>query len=159
MMTNFKKVAAVVAVALLFVGLLLAGMNTARAAEPMPLAAPTPVSVSAAAAAPGEAVLFSTTVLTDDAYSARVPVAAFQRTDIQHVLDQTVVAAAPNTTTLTIQFSNDGENWTDGAALVSANAADAALLQQVNVFGKYARVYANLTNNNPITVTVIGVLK
>ncbi len=155
MMTNLKRVAATMAVALLFVGLLLAGMNTARAAEPGPLMAPTPVSVSAAAAAPGEAVLFSASVLTDDTYSARVPVAAFQRTDIQHVVDQ----GTTNTATLTIQFSNDGENWTDGAALATNNAADAALLQQVNVFGKYARVYANLTNNNPITITVIGVLK
>ena len=71
------------------------------------------------------------------------------------MLDQTNV----NTVTLTLQFSNDGENWTDGAALATSNAADAALLQQVNVFGKYARVYANVTNSNPLTVTVIGVLK
>lgn len=154
-MTNFKKVAGLLAFALLFVALLLAGMNTARAAAPGPLMAPTPVSVSAAAAAPGEAVLFSTSVLTEDTYSARAPVAAFQRTDIQHVLDQTDV----NTVTLTLQFSNDGENWTDGAALVSNNAADASLLQQVSVFGKYARVFANVTNSNPVTVTVIGVLK
>jgi hypothetical protein len=155
MMRNFKSVVGLVAVTLLFAGLLLAGMNTAQAAQPGPLMAPTPVSVSAAAAASGEAVLFSTSVLTADTYSARVPVAAFQRTDIQHVLDQTDV----NTVTLTLQFSNDGENWTDGAALATSNAADAALLQQVAVFGKYARVYANVTNSNPLTVTVIGVLK
>ena len=154
-MKNLKYVVGLVAVALLFVGLLLAGMNTAQAAQPGPLMAPTPVSVSAAAVAPGEVVLFSASVLTEDTYSARVPVAAFQRTDIQHVLDQTDV----NTVTLTLQFSNDGENWTDGAALVSNNAADASLLQQTNLFGKYARVYANVTNSNPVTVTVIGVLK
>jgi hypothetical protein len=158
-MTNLKKGAAVVAVALLLVGALLWSMNTAQAANPGPLAAPTPVSVSAAAAAAGEAVLFSGSVITQDTYSARVPVAAFQRTDIQHVFDQTVVAGAPNTTTLTIQFSNDGANWTDGAALASANAVDAALLQQVAVFGKYARVFADVSNTNPVTVTVIGVLK
>jgi len=158
-MGNMNKILALLIVAFLLVGALLWGMNTAQAAQPGPLAAPTPVCVSAAAAAAGEAVFFSTSVLTDDTYSARVPVAAFQRTDIQHVLDQTVIAAAANTTTLTIQFSNDGVNWTDGAALVSSNSADAALLQQVNVFGKYARVKADLTNNNPLTVTVIGVLK
>ena len=148
-----------VAVALFLFAALLVGMNTAHADVPGPLAAPTPVSVSAAAPAPGEVVLFAGKVLTEDTYSAAVQVKAFQRTDIQHIFDQTIVAAAANTTTLTIRFSNDGSNWTDGAALVSANADDASLLQQVAVFGKWARVKADVTNSNPVTLTVIGILK
>ncbi len=154
-MTNLKRATAVVAVALLFVGMLLFGLNTAQAANPGPLAAPTPVSVSAAAAAAGEAVLFSGSVITEDTGSARVPVAAFQRTDIQYVIDQ----GTTNTVTLKLQFSNDGVTWEDGATIANANAADGAALSQQMVFGKYARVYADVANTNPLTVTVIGVLK
>lgn len=156
-MKNLKLFGTIALAVVLFAAVLLT-MNTAQADIPGPLAAPTPISVSAQAA-PGEVVLFAGKVLTEDVYSAAVQVKAFQRTDIQHVFDQTIVAAAANTTTLTIQFSNDGSNWTDGAALVSANADDASLLQQVAVFGKYARVKADVTNNNPVTLTVIGILK
>lgn len=157
-MKNLKLFGTIVLAVVLFAAVLLS-MNTAQADIPGPLVAPTPVSASVAAPAPGEVVLFSNKVLTEDVYSTAVLVKNFQRTDIQHIFDQTVIAAAANTTTLTIQFSNDGTNYTDGAALVSSNADDASLLQQVAVFGKYARVYANVSNSNPVTLTVIGVLK
>lgn len=147
------------AVALILFAALLLGMNTAHADVPGPLAAPTPVTVTVGSNTPGEVVLFSSKVLTEDTYSAAQLVKNFQKTDIQHIFDQTAVAGAPNTTTLTIQFSNDGVNWTDGAALVSANADDASLLQQVALFGKWARVKADVTNSNQVTVTVIGILK
>jgi hypothetical protein len=64
-----------------------------------------------------------------------------------------------NTTTLKLQFSNDGVNWTDGATIASAIAEDGAVLSQQAVFGKFARVYADVSNTNPVTLTVLGILK
>jgi hypothetical protein len=39
------------------------------------------------------------------------------------------------------------------------NAADASVLSQAAVFGKYARIHADVTNTNPVKITVIGILK
>jgi len=78
--------------------------------------------------------------------------------DLQWGIDQTLLTTM-NTTTLKLQFSNDGVNWIDGASFVSANVADANDMQQYAIFGRYARVYADVSNTNPLTLTVIGVAK
>lgn len=50
-------------------------------------------------------------------------------------------------------------NTKHGATIVSANAADADALAQFAVYGRYTNVYADVTNTNPVTITVIGVAK
>lgn len=156
-MKNLKVFGTIALAVVLFAAVLLS-MNTAQATQPGPVALVTPVSASVSAA-PGELVLFSSKVLTEDAGSVAAVVKPYQRTDIQYIFDQTIVAAAANTTTVKLQFSNDGVNWEDGATIATSNAADGAALSQQNVFGKYARVYADVSNTNPVTLTVIGVMK
>ena len=79
----------------------------------------------------------------------------FNRADIMWSIDVGTV----NTTTYKLQFSNDATHWTDGVAVASAVAADVTNLAQFYVFGRYARVYATVSNTNPLTTTVIAVLK
>lgn len=156
-MKNLKVLVPLAVAVLMLVGLVFT-MNTAQADQPQPAALVTPVSASVQAA-PGEAAFWSSAVVTEDKGSTAVQVKLFQRTDIQYVTDQTAVAGATNTTTLKLQFSNDGVNWEDGATIATSNAADGAALSQQAVFGKYARVYADVSNTNPVTLTVIGVMK
>lgn len=154
-----SKLFGTIAVAVLMFAALLLTMNTAQADIPQPAALVTPVSVSPAAPGAGEVVLLSAKVLTEDVSSATTVVKFYQRTDVQYVFDQTVVAGAPNTTTVKLQFSNDGTNWEDGATIATANAADGAALSQQAVYGKFMRVNADVSNSNPVTLTVIGILK
>jgi len=123
-----------------------------------PSAAPTPVSVNHAGTFADVPVFFSTQVLTADGGSSVQNIQNHQVVDLQWGIDQTLLTTM-NTTTLKLQFSNDGVNWIDGASFVSANVADANDMQQYAIFGRYARVYADVSNTNPLTLTVIGVAK
>lgn len=123
-----------------------------------PSAAPTPVSINHSGSFADVPVFYSTQVLTADGGSNAQNIQNHQVMDLQWGIDQTLLTTV-NTTTLKIQFSNDGVNWIDGASFVSANTADANDMQQYAIFGRYARVYADVSNTNPITLTVIGVAK
>jgi hypothetical protein len=160
MTSNRKLAVSVVAVvALLFVGLLALFGGTAQAANPGPLAIPTPVTNNPAAVVARPVEFLVTRVITQDTASDALNIQNYGKADVQWVFDQTLVAAAANTTTLKLQFSNNGLNWVDGATLVSANAADATDMNQFAVFGRYARVYVDVTNSLPVTVTAIGLGK
>lgn len=150
-----SKILITIVAAFVLVGALLIGMNTAPTIQAAPAAAPTPVASGFSAKAPTELTWLAGVATTADGGSTALNVAGWQVTDIQYVIDQTDV----NTVTLKLQFSNDNANWTDGATLVTDNAADASVLSQAAVFGKYARIHANVTNTNPVTITVIGILK
>ena len=152
--TRWMVGAAMVALVLLLaLGLMVQGPAPATAA---PAAAPTPVaSVIAAPAAGVPLVFLQNTVLTADDNSAALSVLDFDKVDLQLVVDH----STNNTTTFTLQFSNDNINWVDGAVFGSAVAADANTLNQYAVFGEYARVNTNMTSAAPMTVTVIGVGK
>jgi len=98
---------------------------------------------------------WTTDVITASAASEEYKLMNYEALDLHYVIDQGVV----NTTTIKLQYSNDGSNWADGAAIVSANAADAnEIVQHYNV-GAYTRLYATLTNSNAITITVIALAK
>lgn len=145
---------AVIVGAVLFLAVLATiGGNGASAA---PSLIPTPVSVTARGAAPAKALAFyvSSTMTTAVASNAQ-GIAEYEVVDLQWLIDQTLV----NTATFKLQFSNDGVNWVDGATPVSANAADAGDMQQYALFGQFVRVHTTLSNENPLTVTVIGVAK
>ncbi len=125
-----------------------------------PAAAPTPIaSINTSQQTASEAAFMDNVALIADGNSASVLVKDFEFTDIQYVIDQTIADSVMNTTTLKLQFSNDDTNWTDGAAIVSANVADASALAQHALFGKFARINADVSNTNPVTITVLAVLK
>ncbi len=153
MKTSKVLIPALTVALVLFVALLTALPSGPAAAAPA--AAPTPVTVSQSQKEGHEEALFSSVAITEDTNSTAVNVKQYQITDIQYVIDQTAV----NTVTLKLQFSNDNAHWTDGATLVSANVADADALSQQAVFGKYARVNADVTTADLVTVTVLAVLK
>lgn len=148
-----------VSMALLFALLLMAlGLNTEMGTVvAAPLAAPTPVTSGLVPNGPAKVPVefFVTEVITTDLASEAFQLANYSLLDVQYVIDQGTV----NTATLKLQHSNDGSNWTDGTSLVTSNAADAAVLNQYYNFGRYTRVYGDVTNSNPVTVTVIGVAK
>lgn len=138
---------AFVLVGALFAGLLVGGADTMSAA---PAAAPTPVTANSAANSTFANFLVSQPI-TADGGSFVVAIERWEFADVQYVIDQ---GTDVNTTTLKLQFSNDGVNWTDAAAaLVTANAADAANLDQRQLFGRFARVFVDVTNANTVTVT------
>ena len=149
--TFYAGMAAVMVLAVLVLGAL--GLSAPAGAAPA--AAPTPVSVTASSKDAGEVVLYAGTVVTADGGSAVTVVKDYQLVDVQYVIDETAV----NTTTVKLQFSNDNSNWTDGATLASSAVADGNGLTQQAVFGKFMRAYADVATTDPVTVTVIGILK
>ena len=150
----------VVAVALL--ALLLVPLSTAQATIPQPLAIPTPVTAPAHSTAPNAPefpLFFNAKPLTDDARSSCFEVPEYSIVDLQWLIDQTIVNSTANTITLKLQYSNDDANYVDGASFVSSNAADAGDMQQYNLFGRYTCIYADVSNTQTVTVTVIGAVK
>ena len=160
-MTSNRKylIASVAFAALLFAAFALAFQGTASAANPGPLAAPTPVSVTGNTGRGQAAVLWQAKVITEDTATGAMDILNYSKADVQWLVDQTAVAGAPNTTTVKLQFSNNGVNWIDGPALAANSAADTNDMQQYAVFGRYARVSPTFANTQPVTVTVIGVAK
>lgn len=146
------------AVAVVLFAALVLSMSGPANVTAAPSAAPTPVSVNHAGTFADVPTFFSTQVVTADGGSNAQNIQNHQVVDLQWGIDQTLLTTM-NTTTLKLQFSNDGVNWIDGASFVSANAADANDMQQYAIFGRYARVYADVSNTNPLTLTVIGVAK
>lgn len=136
------------------VGMAMLPQSPAAAA---PLAAPTPVSVTRPS---NEATAitfspFSAQAVTVDTTSTCFDVSKFAVIDALYSIDQGDV----NTVTLTTKWSIDGTTTASGVALVSANAADATEMQQLQVFGKYFCVLADVANTNPVTITVQAIAK
>jgi len=99
--------------------------------------------------------LWTSDTITASGASEEYKLMNYEALDLHYVIDQ----GTTNTVTIKLQYSNDGSNWADGAAIVSANVADAnEMVQKYNV-GAYTRLYATLANSNPITITVIGLAK
>lgn len=143
-----------VAVAVLLFAVLVLSIGGPANVTAAPAAIPTPVSITPGNGAPQLVTLFNANVSTADGGGSAAVVAG-EKVDLQWLIDQTAV----NTVTLKLQFSNDSTNWIDGATFVTSNAADAGDMQQYAVFGRYLRAYADVTNSNPVTVTVIGLVK
>ena len=77
-------------------------------------------------------------------------VSAYSWADVAYLIDQ----GTTNTTTVTIQFSNDKVTWVSGPAVVSANAADASDITRFPLFGQYMRFNVNVTGSDRITWTI-----
>lgn len=154
-MKNKQYLSLAVIGALVLVLMLSWGMQLPNAYA-APNLVPTPVAgVIAGSPSAQNAVWMSNLVLTTDGNSRSVNLGNYAKADVQVVVDRTLV----NTTTLKLQFSNDNTNWTDGATIGSALVNDTSTLAQYAIFGRYTRVNADVTNSNPITITVLGLAK
>lgn len=141
---------AIVALALVAVLFGVALLPQAPAAA-APAAIPTPVSVTRPAADGYITVApFSATVVTEDTTSTCYDVGQYSIVDALYVIDQ----GTTNTVTLTSKWSIDGTTKVSGVNLVASNVADASDLTQLQVFGRYFCVLADVANTNPLTVTV-----
>jgi len=151
---KFAIAALVLVIAAMLVGSVLISATTANAA---PLPAPTAVSAPAdrAPRARHPITFFSAARTTADGRGTVYSLPDYNVMDLQWVVDVGTV----NTTTLKFQFSNDGVNWVDGASIEAGIVADKNSLQQFPIYGRYVSVYADVTNTNPITLTLIGVAK
>ena len=126
-----------------------------KAATNQPLYAPTPVSVTHPSTLAPEMYTLMNAVITADTRGTCQPIGAYSIADIEYTVDQSTT----NTTTLTLQYSNNGVAFTDGAAIVTSNAADATGMNQYPVFGRLTCLFADVTNTNPVTVSVSAWVK
>lgn len=139
---------------LLFVGLLTGPiLDTAQGA---PVAVPTPITQYNWNPQPKTLEFFAgETSLTEDTRSTCHNIAGYSTLDLHYVIDQGTV----NTTTVTLEFSNIADNYPDGVAVVTANAADSADIKQFNLFGSQVCLYADVTNSNAWEITAVGLAK
>lgn len=130
--------------------LLAFGLLTSGPAVAAPPLAPTPVTGFYSPDGNYFSVLSAQRVTTDTRYIVDSSLASFEQADIQYLVDQGTV----NTTTVTVQFSNDKVNWVSGPALVTSNAADAGDLTPFRLFGRYTAFYVDVTSTDPVTWTI-----
>lgn len=125
------------------------------------LIAPFAAPASAAPSFPGgstrvsespQAVTLYSGVITQSVQGARFSLGAYDRLDIQYI----VTMGTANTTTLSMLHSNTGGAWSSGATLFPAITASGNSMTSTYNFGRYTTITATLTNNNPVTLTVIG---
>ncbi len=154
MNSNRKIILVVMAVLGLF-ALALVALSGGGKATAAPAAAPTPVSVSAGSSTPDLFTAYTAKAIAADERSGCVDVSKFQRADVQYLEDVGTV----NTTTVTMQFTNDQVTFVDGLAVASAIVADGSAMQQYQVFGKYMCFYVNVTDTSPITWSVSAIAK
>ena len=112
-----------------------------------PAAAPTPVSVTRPANSAGYITFnpFTDAKLTADTGSTCFDVANYSVIDALFVVDQRVT----NAITLTTRWGIDSTNLVNGVNIVAARSTDGSDMQQVQVFGRYFCVLAEVSNANP----------
>lgn len=148
------RMAALVAVIAFLVGMTLLPMEP-QDVSAAPNAIPTPLAITGGDDTPRLAVFFDGTAgITADTRSC-VDSTYWETMDLQYVIDQGTV----NTTTLTLEFTNNRTTWPDGINAVASNTADADEMIEVHLFGVQTCVFANVTNSNLITITAIGLMK
>jgi hypothetical protein len=98
--------------------------------------------------------VYEDTTIAEDTYSYPLDISAQEWCDFQYVVDQELDGSDVNTTTATIEYSNDRTNWVAGPALVTANAADAGDMTRLPVFGRYLRIHMDVTNTATPTWTI-----
>jgi len=144
-------------VALLLCALLFTALLPQAPVSGAPLAAPTPISITRPGNGGAFKVfdLFATRPITQDTTSTCFDVGAFALADVQYTIDQ----GTTNTTTLTTKWSVDGGTLVSGVNVVASNAADATDMQQVQTFGRYFCLLADVANTETITITAKAIAK
>jgi hypothetical protein len=125
-------------------------------ANAAPQAAPTPVSVNRGDTNWLLRTMFDGAVLTADRRSGCVETASQDLADIQFTIEQ---GADINTTTLTLQHTNDAETFVDGVDVTAQNITNSTVMTQMQLFGWQTCILANVTNTNPVTITVKALFK
>lgn len=157
-----KQQFSTVLVVVLLVGAIFGGLlvsSLPEVAEAAPAAAITPVSFSGQGGDNLKVTFFNGNVTAD----TRVchDLSNFNKIDLQYVIDQTTT----NTTTLNLQWSNNHNpasntgHYEASATIVSGNTSDANGGNQFLTAGQWNCVLADVSNSNPVAITVLGVAK
>jgi hypothetical protein len=97
--------------------------------------------------------LFDEVTVATTTHTSIVDISAQEWCDFEYAVDQEIDGAGVNTSTVTIEYSNDHTNWIDGPALVSDNVADASDMTRLPIFGRYMRVEVSTTSTSTATPT------
>lgn len=155
-MKNIRVIAPIALVFAIIVICLVALGTSVPAVQGAPEMAPTPITQGPYNPNPRVVNLWRpATALTSDTRKC-ADIGGYNTLDLHWVIDQ---GTAVNTTTLKLQYGNFPDSYVDGASFASANVADVTNMQQYNMFGRYLCVYADVANSNPVTVTVVGLVK
>lgn len=156
-----QSIAWTVIIGATLLALLVLSFGMPQSSTAAPAAAPTPVSVTLPRGPVPEFPVFFNGLgpITEDTRSSCFEVPEYSIVDLQYLIDQTLAGGAVNTTTLKLQFSNDLTTFVDGIAIATSNVTDTSNLQSYAIFGRYTCVYADVSNTNPITLTINGVVK
>lgn len=133
--------------------------STFAPVDAAPAAAPTPVSVTRPASGQSQLSVFPETAVTTDGIIGCMQSNNHSVADIQFTIDQTAV----NTTTLKLQHTNNtpgsSATYINGANVVANNAADASDMVQLQMFGAWTCIYADVTNTDTVNVAVSALLR
>ena len=158
-MNSKRTILGTIVVALMLFALVLTAISGGGAVA-APLAIPTPVSVTRPVG-DGYASFnpMTAAVIDEDTTSTCYDVAKYSIVDVLYSIDQTILSSGANTVTLTSKWSIDGSTLVDGVNIVASNAADATDMAQLQTFGRYFCVLANVSNAQEVTVTVQAIAK
>lgn len=121
-----------------------------------PAAAPTPIGLYKADGRALYPVNFVTVRAVTTTYTGTVyTLARFEIINLQYTVDQ----SDTNTTTAKLQFSCDGVNWVDGENIYTNTTADTTGIVEARSYCIYARPVITTANNNPVTISLIGLAK
>lgn len=146
-----KKSMIVIAIAAMLVSALLIATSI-QPSEAAPMPAPTPISAPPGDASPSYRTFFDAQTATADATSTCWEISAYEKADIYYNVD--IDAANINTTTVLLQHGNSPTALVDGIAVASAVAADAAAMNQFQLFGGYVCLKLDTTDASTGTITV-----
>jgi hypothetical protein len=153
-MKTFRVLVVVAALCLaLLAGALVSGTGPVPVGAAPP-AAPTPVDNLVYSPDRNYFDLYDTKTVAADTHTPIMDISAQEWCDIEYVVNQDIDSSGVNTTTVTLEFSNDRSNWVDGPALVSNNAADASDMTRLPLFGQYMRFKMDVDNSYTPTWTI-----
>lgn len=115
-----------------------------------PHALPTPLAYDNSKTTNKVVRVFSDRVLVADNTQC-VNLTAYDNANLQIVIDQ----ASINTTTLKLLYSGDGVHYTTGPTIVNANTIDLNDIYAAPLYMRDTCVFADTSNSNPVTVTVL----
>lgn len=151
----------------IFIAFAMIGLSLLLLGEPSqaaPEAIPTPLSNPAVSDDALNFTFWASETLTADTGSSGIQLAKYEILDLQYVVD---IHSTVNTSTFRLDFSNDPlcvstpaqAVWSTGANIVASVASDSNGVVQMNNFARCVRAYGDVTNSQPVTVTLRGVAK
>ena len=127
------------------------------AADVVFAAPPTPVAgvTDKVANDPGFIIFTNPISITADTRYCPAQTSNYDTLDIEYAINQSSV----NTLTIKLQYSNRLQRYTDGANVVATNNSDTVAMQQFPAFGRYTCLFVDVTNSNPVSLTLTAVGK